>query len=280
MTATSWVVLHSDPRPPHMGTPVTSEFPPQQVMGWNFGSHDGHGMIFFTVILIYEYSWWGVWGSLLERELLFFVFPLVQSEAGLNGVRVCRLPDPGDHRGTRFEWCCHVVGLLLELGHLVQTVIEKLCGSVTGYRVAVRPLVVARNKGRGKRLKGAQEIAMTVKKHGERTSAREKRRNGEVRCCLPLALLLASNGGEVAAKELRLLERRCLVPPSPSTTQTGGAVEKFPRASQTYIVVRFTAGRGGHHRCSSAHGNVNERERPRPPATAAIGELLRREGRG
>lgn len=73
-----------------MGTPVTSEFPPQQVMGWNFGSHDGHGMIFFTVILIYEYSWWGVWGSLLERELLFFVFPFVRSEAGLNGGRVCR----------------------------------------------------------------------------------------------------------------------------------------------------------------------------------------------
>nr|GMD27316.1 protein FAR1-RELATED SEQUENCE 5-like [Ipomoea batatas] len=66
-----------------------------------------------------------------------------------------------------FGWYCAATSVSV----CKQTVIENFCGSVTADRVAIRPLVVARNKGRGKRLKGAQEIAMTVKKRGERTCA-------------------------------------------------------------------------------------------------------------
>nr|GLL16942.1 protein FAR1-RELATED SEQUENCE 5-like [Ipomoea trifida] len=48
------------------------------------------------------------------------------------------------------------------------SVIENFTGNVAVDPVVViRPTVVARNKGRGKRLKGGREIAVTMKKPGD-----------------------------------------------------------------------------------------------------------------
>nr|GMD89787.1 protein FAR1-RELATED SEQUENCE 5-like [Ipomoea batatas] len=52
-----------------------------------------------------------------------------------------------------------------------RSVIENFCGSGVAKPVVIRPPVVARNKGRRKRLKGAREIAVASKKKGERTCA-------------------------------------------------------------------------------------------------------------
>ncbi|XP_031106255.1 protein FAR1-RELATED SEQUENCE 5-like [Ipomoea triloba] len=51
------------------------------------------------------------------------------------------------------------------------SVIENFTGNVAVDPVVIRPPVVARNKGRGKRLKGSREIAVTMKKPGGRTCA-------------------------------------------------------------------------------------------------------------
>nr|GME05679.1 protein FAR1-RELATED SEQUENCE 5-like [Ipomoea batatas]GME12440.1 protein FAR1-RELATED SEQUENCE 5-like [Ipomoea batatas] len=55
--------------------------------------------------------------------------------------------------------------------HGKRSVIKNFTGSVAVDPVVIRPPVVARNKGRGKRLKGGREIAVTMKKPGERTCA-------------------------------------------------------------------------------------------------------------
>nr|GMD86830.1 protein FAR1-RELATED SEQUENCE 5-like [Ipomoea batatas] len=52
-----------------------------------------------------------------------------------------------------------------------RSVIENFCGSGVAEPIVIRPPVVARNKGRRKRLKGAREIAVASKKKGERTCA-------------------------------------------------------------------------------------------------------------
>nr|GMD39213.1 protein FAR1-RELATED SEQUENCE 5-like [Ipomoea batatas] len=51
------------------------------------------------------------------------------------------------------------------------SVIENFTENVAVDPVVIRPPVVARNKGRGKRLKGGREIAVTMKKPGGRTCA-------------------------------------------------------------------------------------------------------------
>nr|GMC64729.1 protein FAR1-RELATED SEQUENCE 5-like [Ipomoea batatas] len=51
------------------------------------------------------------------------------------------------------------------------SVVENFTGTVRVDPVVIRPPVVARNKGRGKRLKGGREVAVTMKKPGGRKCA-------------------------------------------------------------------------------------------------------------
>lgn len=59
-----------------------------------------------------------------------------------------------------------------------RSVIENFCGNVVAEPVVIHPPVVARNKGRRKRLKGAREIAVALKKQGGRTCATCGKANG------------------------------------------------------------------------------------------------------
>nr|GMC94592.1 protein FAR1-RELATED SEQUENCE 5-like [Ipomoea batatas] len=59
-----------------------------------------------------------------------------------------------------------------------RSVIENFCGNVVAEPVVIRPPVVARNKGRRKRLKGARGIAVALKKQGGRTCATCGKANG------------------------------------------------------------------------------------------------------
>nr|GMC97909.1 anthocyanidin 3-O-glucosyltransferase 2-like [Ipomoea batatas] len=106
-------------------------------------------------------------------------------------------------------------------------------------------------------------------------------RRGAYRRAVPLPLSLEKETTPTAGEGEPTVANRCYVGGGKRGREWGcwtPPSSEEERSLSTSLLVRRSS--AVNHHCSSACDNVNERERPRPPATATIGELLRREGRG